>query len=101
MQQVKLLMSWDIQQGRDAEYFEFVVREFAPGISKLGIQPTEAWYTVYGDKPQIMMGGIADDHDSVKKVLESREWNELHDKLLKFVNNYQHRIIRATPFFPI
>ena len=45
---VKLLMSWDIKPGSESDYFEFIVREFAPGIMKLGVQPTESWYTVFG-----------------------------------------------------
>ena len=56
----KLLMSWNIKAGVEQEYFEFVVREFVPGITKLGIQPTEAWYTVYGNRPQILTGGVAE-----------------------------------------
>ena len=50
---VKLLMSWDIKPGRESEYFEFVVRDYAPSMIRLGIQPTEAWYTIYGDGPQM------------------------------------------------
>ena len=99
--QVKLIMSWDIQQGQDSDYFEFIVREFAPGIARLGIQPTEAWYTVYGNKPQIMMGGIADDHDKVREALTTPEWTDLHQRLLKYVSNYHQKVIRATPFFPV
>ena len=45
---IKLLMSWDIQAGREQPDFEFIVQDFAPGLMRLGLQPTEAWYTVYG-----------------------------------------------------
>jgi hypothetical protein len=44
---VKLLMNWDIKPGRDQDYFEFVVREWMPGVTKLGIVTVAAWYTVY------------------------------------------------------
>ena len=47
----KLLLSWDIKPGRDQEYFEFIVREFAPGITRLGLKPTEPWFA-FGDCPQ-------------------------------------------------
>jgi hypothetical protein len=66
MAPVKLLMSWDIIPGREQEYFEFVVREFVPGIQRLGIEPTEAWLTTYGKRPQILTGGVAEDYDRMR-----------------------------------
>ena len=99
--QVKILMSWDIQKGRDQEYFEFVVREFAPTITRMGLQPTEVWFAVYGQCPQIMMGGITPDLDTMKKLVDSKEWNELHERLLQFVQNYQQKVVRFSPGFQL
>lgn len=93
---VKLLMSWDIQPGRDAEYFEFVVREFVPGITRLGIQPTEAWFTIFGDCPQMLTGGITDSVDSMNGILDSEDWLDLHGKLLDLVTNYRQKIVPHT-----
>ncbi len=93
---VKLLMSWDIKPGRDSEYFEFVVREFVPGITRLGLQPTEAWFTIYGDRPQVLTGGITEDLEAMKRILISQEWQQLHDRLLEMVTNYRQKIVRAT-----
>ncbi len=53
---VKLLMTWDIQAGREQDYFEFVVREFLPGIQRMGLEPSDAWFTMYGECPQILTG---------------------------------------------
>lgn len=93
---VKLLMTWDIQPGRDAEYFEFVVREFVPGITRLGLQPTEAWFTIYGDCPQMLTGGITDSVGSMRQILDSTEWRDLHGKLMALVTNYQQKIVPHT-----
>jgi hypothetical protein len=98
---VKLLMSWDIRPGQETEYFEFVVREFAPGIMKLGIRPTEAWYTVYGNGPQILTGGVAEDLQTMQAILVTEEWKELHDKLMGFVINFQQKIVAATGRFQL
>jgi len=98
---VKLLMSWDIRPGRESEYFEFVVREFAPGIMQLGIQPTEAWYTVYGNGPQILTGGVAEDLQTMQQILIASEWKELHGKLMNYVTNYRHKIVEATGRFQL
>ena len=66
---VKLLMSWDIKSGLESTYFDFVVNEFAPGLLRLGVQPTEAWYTVYGSGPQILTGGVAKDLETMTRIL--------------------------------
>jgi hypothetical protein len=88
-------MHWDIKPGRDQDYFEFVVREWVPGITKLGIQTTGAWYTVYsrGSDAQIMNEAIADDVDTMRRVLQSSEWADLKGRLMEFVSNYRHKVV--------
>jgi hypothetical protein len=98
---VKLLMSWDIKPGSESEYFEFVVREFAPGIMKLGIQPTEAWYTVYGDGPQILTGAVAEDLPTMQSILDSKDWRSLREKLFEYVTDFNFKIVRATGRFQL
>lgn len=98
---MKLLLSWDIKSGRDQEYFEFMVREFAPGMNRLGLSPTEAWLSVYGDSPQIMMEAVGDDISAVHGLLNDPEWEMLRGKLLEYVDNYEHKIVRASKGFQI
>lgn len=98
---VKLLMSWDIKPGYDAEYFEFVVRDFVPGITRLGLQPTEAWFTLYGDSPQVLTGGIAENLATMKDILASDDWQNLYEKLMQYVHNYQQKIVRASSGFQL
>ena len=38
---IRLLMQWDIKMGREQDFSEFVVREFAPRLMQLGIEPNE------------------------------------------------------------
>lgn len=90
---VRLVFSWNIKADAEAPYFEFIVQEFAPKIIKMGIRPTEAWYTVYGEGPQIIMPAIANDRESLQQTLQSAEWLELVDKLNNFVTDYQLRIL--------
>lgn len=98
---VKILMSWDIKPGSESDYFEFIVREFAPGIMKLGIQPTEAWYTVFGDGPQILTGAVAEDLTTMQSILASGDWKSLQDKLFEYVVNFNFKIVRATGRFQL
>jgi hypothetical protein len=98
---VKLLMTWNILPGRESEYFEFIVKEFAPGMQKLGIRPSEVWYTVYGEYPQIMAGGLAQDVSTLRDVLSSTEWQQLEEQLLDYVTDFEHKVIRANGGFQL
>lgn len=96
---VKLLMSWDIQSGHEAEYFQFIIQEFVPGLLKLGLQPTEVWFTAYGECPQIQAGGLASDLQTVQRIVNTPDWRELHEKLGAFVTDYRQKVIPATGGF--
>ena len=98
---VKLLMSWDIVPGRESEYFEFVVKEWAPGLQKLGIETSEVWFTVYGNCPQILMNGLAQDAATVRQVLASPEWKKLETKLKEYVSDFSHKMVPATGGFQL
>jgi hypothetical protein len=98
---IKLLLSWDIKGGQEAAYFEFVVKEFLPGLIKLGLQPTEAWYTVYGNGPQILTGGVTDDLETMRHILQTAEWQKLLESLSEYVVNFNQKIVPASGRFQL
>lgn len=96
---VKLLMSWDILPGKEQTYFEFAMKTFAPELMKMGWQPTEAWYTLYGEGPQIMTAGVTDSVENMREILGSDEWDGLRDRLLEYVTNFEYKVVPATGRF--
>lgn len=95
------MMSWDIKPGFDQQYFEFVVKEWAPGITRLGMQPRESWYTVYGNQPQITTSIVTDDLGEMQDILDGDDWSRLHDSLLEYVRNYEQKIVRSSAGFQL
>lgn len=95
----KLILTWDIVPEKERDYFEFVIREFLPGVQKLGLELTDAWATVYGDQPQIQVGAVSDTPEDAMKVLNSEEWSALQDKLMDYVINYHHKIVNLRKGF--
>jgi hypothetical protein len=89
---VKVIMSWDIIQGREQEYFEFVVRRFMPGVQKLGMALSDAWVTIYGDHPQILVGAVVPGLEKAEKIITSEEWQKLNKRLLDHVQNYEIKV---------
>lgn len=100
---VKLIMNWDIKSGLDQEYFEFVVREWVPTTTRMGLQTVGAWYTVYSrtEAPQIMAEVIADDLDTMRRILASADWADLHRKLMNYVQNYSQKVVRTSGGFQL
>ncbi len=96
---VKLIMSWDIAPDREQEYFEFVVREFIPGVQRLGFELSDAWATVFGSQPQILVGAVVPNPAQARKILNSSEWKSLNNQLQDYVRNYQFKIVEARSGF--
>jgi len=95
-------MHWDVKPGRDQDYFEFVMREWVPGITKLGLEPTGAWYTIYShdeNSPRYMAEGIVENANQMRRILDSDEWSELQAKLMEYVENYSHKVVRVSGGF--
>ncbi len=98
---VKLLMTWDILPGREQEYFEFVVRDFIPGVQRLGLEPSDAWLTMYGEQPQIMAAMQSSSIATLQGVLNSQEWAELTHQLLDYVEDFKYKIVQARTGFQL
>jgi hypothetical protein len=98
---VKLLMTWDILPGREQEYFEFVVRDFIPGIQRLGLEPSDAWFTMYGDQPQILTAAQSSSLATLQRILESADWKNLTQKLLNYVEDFHYKVVPARAGFQL
>jgi len=98
---VKLLLSWDIREGQDEAYFTFIVKAFVPTLMRLGLRPTDAWYTIYGDEPKILIGAVAEDLDIMTRALQSETWAQTREKLARYIENYRQKIIPARSTFQL
>lgn len=98
---VKMLMSWDIKPGQERAYSEFVMQELVPSMAQMGLHLNEAWHTIAGEGPQILFVAVTEDLETTQRILENDGWQSLHEKLLKFVTNYSHKVIPAQNRFQI
>jgi hypothetical protein len=96
---MKLILTWDITPEKEQEYFEFVIRDFIPGVQRLGLDLTDAWATVYGERPQIQVGALVSTFSKFNHLIRSPEWKDLNDRLLEFVENYQLKLIESRSGF--
>lgn len=93
---VKLIMNWDIKPGKDQEYFEFMVREWVPATTRMGMQMIAAWLTVYAHKediPRVMMEGLTEDMPTMQRILHSADWEDIQTRLMDYVENYSQKTV--------
>jgi hypothetical protein len=92
-------MTWDILPGREQDYFEFVVRDFIPAMQRLGMEVSDAWFTMYGDQPQILAAAQMPSINALNHVLQAPDWQELTNRLLDYVENFDYKIVQSRSGF--
>jgi len=92
-------MTWDILPGREQDYFEFVVRDFIPAMQRMGMEVSDAWFTMYGDQPQILAAAQMPSINALNQVLESSDWKDLTSRLLDYVENFDYKIVQSRSGF--
>ena len=95
MSTVKLLMTWDIQPGREEDYFEFHIRKFVPTLEGLGVALSEAWLTVYGEQPRLLAEAVMSDLNAARKLLDSNAWDDLGTQMEDLVENFDYKVVAA------
>jgi hypothetical protein len=95
MSAIKLLMTWDIQPGREEDYFEFHIRKFVPALEGLGVALSEAWLTVYGEQPRLLAEALIPSIDSARQVLDSSAWRDLGSQMEDLVDNFDYKLVAA------
>ena len=91
----KLIMSWDIAAKQDQEYMEFIINDFLPALEAMGFTMGEAWITVYGDYPQILVYVLAPTRREILHTLQGEAWKALHGKLMGYVENFTQKVVPA------
>ncbi|MHB1293663.1 MAG: hypothetical protein ACYC4R_01575 [Anaerolineae bacterium] len=98
---IKLIMTWNVREGKETEYLEFLNRDYAKAIMAMGIHPTDAWYAVWGHGPQVLAAGVTDDLDAMEDALTSEEWRTLREKLQEFVVDFDFKVVEHSGGFQL
>lgn len=96
MAEVKLVMTWDIRDGKEREYIEFALTKFSPSLQQLGLRITEAWYTQAGAGPQVIFGGLVESAEKAQSLMAGPDFLRLRDQLFEFVEDFRWRITKPS-----
>ena len=98
---IKLIMTWNIREGKESAYIEFLTRDFISSIMSMGFHPLDAWYAVWGRGPQVIASGATQDLATMEKALASDDWKKLQEKLKELVVDFKYKVVEATDGFQL
>jgi hypothetical protein len=92
----KVLLTWNIRPGKEREHFQRI-REFVSKLTNLGLDLTDAWYTVYGEAPQILLGIVAPGgaEERLQQTMSSEQWKETLEEMREYITDYDQRLVKA------
>jgi len=91
---VKVMISYDMVEGKERECQEYLANQVAPVLTKMGFQVTDVWYTIWGDSPQILGGGEAATLEDARRIFQSDEWRTIETALQPLTRNLQIKVVR-------
>jgi hypothetical protein len=90
---IKVIISYDMQDGKEQECQEYLSNKVAPLLAEQGFNLRDVWYTMWGNSPQILGGGVVDSMRVAREIFLSDEWREIEDDLGAMTDNFKVRII--------
>lgn len=90
----KVVISYDMQKGKEQECQDYLVNKLAPGLARMGFQFSDVWYTVWGSSPEILGGGEVESLDKAREIFESTAWTRLSAGMDDLADNFKVRVVR-------
>ena len=101
MEPIKMILQYNMKPGLEEECHYFVVTELGPMLDRSGFRFLDAWYTEWGEGPQILGSGLFDSANAARELLLSSEWREALDGLRTYADNISVRLIAPAATFQL
>lgn len=98
---VKLIISYNMRAGLEESCQRFVVNHLGTFLNEQGFRFTDAWYTAWGDAPQMMGGGLLQDVETAREMLASDEWQKIMEEFSRYAEDISIRLVEASGSFQI
>ena len=89
----KLILFYNIRPDKQDQYYRYMLSSFVPAIQKLGVYMHMAWHVAYGDYPMRKIEFVTENAEVLRQLFLSDEWDELESKLMRFVQDYERKVV--------
>ena len=93
---VKFNQYWTVDFDKTKDYEKFIIRDYIPGINKLGIHIVAGWTVLIGGYSEIVLEGISNDLELLERALRDKKYRELNDDLLNYIKKYKTKVLVKT-----
>lgn len=93
---VKLNHYYTIIASKTTDYEKFMIKEFIPGINRLGLHAVAGWTMLVGAYSEIFLETVGNDLELIEKALRNPKYRDLRINLLNFVKHYQTKVLVKT-----
>jgi hypothetical protein len=90
---VKFNQYWTVVPNRIKDYEKYIIKDYIPGLNRLGIQIVAGWSVIIGAYSEIMLEGVSSDLDLLEQALKQSKYKELNENLLSYVKGYKTKIL--------
>ena len=70
-----------------------MLSSFVPDMQKLGVYMHMVWHVAYGDYPMRKIEFVAESADILRRLFLSDHWSELEAKLMRYVDDYERKVV--------
>lgn len=97
------ILTYDIKQGVYERYFRWVTNQFFPIMQSRNIYLQNLWHVISGTEshPQRRVEFVAEDLETIRRFLDSHDWQDLEERLQQFSENHEYRVVRYKSSFRI
>ena len=90
----KLLITYDINEGSQEGYYQFVLRELVPAMQSMGLYMLEVYHTAYGPYPLRQLEFVSENVETIYKAMKTDKWRAIQEKFGTYTCNYRQKIVR-------
>ncbi len=94
--EILFTLSWDIIQGKEEGYIEFVTSTMLPGMAALGLVPVGGYYVEVGPGPRIVVVHRANGTDDLCRAVSDNKFKQLVLQLKALVHNVRTAVLEPT-----
>lgn len=91
----KVMISYNMQPGKEHECQDFLANKIAPGLGRLGFRFSDVWLTLWGRSPQILGGGTVKDVADAERIFLSDAWIEMKGQMERLTTDFQVKLVNA------
>jgi hypothetical protein len=90
---VKFNQYWTINEAKNGDYAKFVIKNFIPGMNRLGVHAVAGWSVLVGGYSEIILEGVSSDLSLLENALQHPDYKQLKDDLLEHVKSYKTKVL--------